>query len=234
MSGTLSLLSPLVGAAEAMPPLRLQAGLRRTVARLADRFRQAIYRRRDEQARGRVRHLVHVGAHNGRGYPGLLSGLRNTEVHLFEANPRLAAGLRERLAGHDNLKVYEAALSDQAGEAEFHISEDSRGSSLFGSKRNLVSPQAIKVKTMATGAFLDSLEGDLALYLNCEGGEFHIVPQVLEGERWRRVALCHVDWHDQPWRLPEMAAEAGRLRRELAAQGVRQVGAEYFFWILAG
>jgi FkbM family methyltransferase len=68
----------------------------------------------------RVRHLVHVGVHEGEEVPGYLG----TSVHritLVEPIPELADRLRRRYADTPRVEVVEAACSDAEGVATLHV-----------------------------------------------------------------------------------------------------------------
>lgn len=213
--------------------LRHRVSFRRAFKRWADDLATWMSRGRDRRIRRRLRHLVHVGGHHGEEIRAHLDRLEGLTIHLFEANPDLAARLEGEFSGRSDVVVHGAAMADRDGEGPFFVSRQTEGSSLYGTKRNLVDAREISVPYVAAGGFVDGLDGEVALYLNCEGGEFRILPDLLEQDRWRKVPLAHVSWHDQAWRLPEMAPEAARLRRGLAGRGVRLVTSRAFYKILA-
>jgi len=69
---------------------------------------------------------IDIGAHTGRHALPMSCGVGSGSVAAFEPNPTVAGWLRARLTGlaADNVTVYEMALSDESGDAEFVVAVD--------------------------------------------------------------------------------------------------------------
>lgn len=76
------------------------------------------------------RGVLHVGAHQGAEVETYL-GLGCPKVALFEANPKLAEGLRQKFSDYRQVRVIEAAVSEQEGRATFNITSNDQSSSLL-------------------------------------------------------------------------------------------------------
>lgn len=78
----------------------------------------------------RFRGVVHVGAHLGEEVP-LYETLGAQDVVLVEANPELAAKLREKFSASPHVVIAEQCLADREEERTFHVNAYSQSSSLL-------------------------------------------------------------------------------------------------------
>ena len=74
--------------------------------------------------------LVYVGLHKGASFDAVF---RNYEIcYGFEANPELYKKLRTRFRKHENVHIFNVAVTDQDGEIDFNISSNDGASSSVG------------------------------------------------------------------------------------------------------
>lgn len=106
--------------------------------------------------------VVHAGAHEGQEVAVYRKrGL--SPIILYEANPHIAARLRTRFGGSDDVVVIEAAVSDKAGTATFNIANSDQSSSLLDLKTHtelypeVAYVEQVEVQTLTLDASLSQL-----------------------------------------------------------------------------
>jgi FkbM family methyltransferase len=124
-------------------------------------------------------------------YPG-------AKVHAYEANPHVAALLRENMAANawTNVSVNEVALSDKEGELTFHISED------LGTLLGSVMPErgggtAMRVKAARLSQQMAGMERINVVKMDVEGAEWPILADLLESGQFARPDQYLVEYHHQ-------------------------------------
>lgn len=101
--------------------------------------------------------VLHVGAHKGQELPTYRAN-KISPVVFVEANPDLAAALREKTAGDDDIYLVEGAASDSAGKATFNITSMDQSSSLLPLAKHsemypkIVVEKRIEVRTLTLDA----------------------------------------------------------------------------------
>ena len=74
--------------------------------------------------------LVYLGAHRGKGLSRICGRYR--KVYCFEANPKMAAKLRQRFAWRKHVEVVEAAVTGVDGSVTFNVSSRNGAASSVG------------------------------------------------------------------------------------------------------
>lgn len=129
-----------------------------------------------------VRHLVHVGAHEGEEVPHYrAAGIER--ITLVEPIPALAAGLRQRFP---DVTVVEAACSDAEGTATLHIPRRTNMATLIP-----VDGYTIKVPLVRLDAVAPDADGAV---IDVQGHEFAVLDAAPWGSlRVLMVETCTVD-----------------------------------------
>ena len=92
--------------------------------------------------------VLHIGAHEGREIE-TYDRANVAHVCFVEANPDLAARLRDKFKGRDDVTVVENAIADQPGTMQFHITSMDQSSSLLElHKHRDVYPEIVPTKTI--------------------------------------------------------------------------------------
>lgn len=134
---------------------------------LKERVDIALEFERMEQFGIRPKGAVHVGAHKG---DEITTYLRRgiSRVVFIEANPDLAAGLRQRFADQPDVTVIEAAASEKEGRATFNITSMDQSSSLLPLKEHsrlypkIKVERSIEVRTARLDELLNEAEVNFA------------------------------------------------------------------------
>ncbi|MEM9973362.1 MAG: FkbM family methyltransferase [Pseudomonadota bacterium] len=82
------------------------------------------------------RGVLHIGAHQGKEIE-LYDRIGAERVAFFEANPDLAAQLRDRFASNPTVDVVERAISESEGRATFNVASSDQSSSLLQFEKHL-------------------------------------------------------------------------------------------------
>ena len=141
------------------------------------------------------RGVLHVGAHKGQELPTYRAN-KLSPIVFVEANPDLAAALREKVRDDMDVHVIEAAASDRAGTATFNIASMDQSSSLLPLQKHAVLYPKIKyekeiqVQTMTLDAIIEGTGIDPAsinmLTMDIQGAE-------LMALRGATETLKHID-----------------------------------------
>lgn len=108
--------------------------------------------------------IVEAGAFNGNDSVKMAQALPKGMIYAFEPDPNNFLTLQKNIEGVDNIIIYEMALSDSIGTAEFHQSEDpnhpnsAQSGSLLVPKEHLnyssvIFPTIVEVKTITLDAW---------------------------------------------------------------------------------
>jgi FkbM family methyltransferase len=152
---------------------------------------------------------------------------RTAKVYAFEPDPWTAAELRTRLADVPNVEVIEAAAGTEDGTfplyrtASFDADpvEQSQSSSLMVQKRNIDTASAVDVKAIDFPAFLEGLEGEIAVIkMDIEGVEVPLLEALFDHSVRTRIGHLFVETHES--RIPDLLARTDALR-DRAAQMTR-------------
>jgi FkbM family methyltransferase len=143
-----------------------------------------------------------LGAHKGE-YTAKLAAT-GAQVHAFEPEPMLFAGLQERFADTPNVILHQAAIAAEAGRMTLHV-EMRKGSALPGPSNTLVKGHScarggplIEVECVDFFAFLDSLGSVPAVVkMDIEGAEVPILERLFEEDMLDKTGMLFVETHER-------------------------------------
>ncbi len=128
--------------------------------------------------------IIDVGANVGQ-FGIACSKLFNTAtVYSFEPNPDVFKQLQKNATAISNLNVFDQALGDKPGSAEFFVNSHSHSSSLLelGEKHKQAFPDAqqsqsivVDVSTLAAVSEKIQFDKPVLLKLDVQGYEFHVI-----------------------------------------------------------
>lgn len=172
--------------------------------------------------------VVHVGANRG-GEVATYKALGARRIVLVEANPALAAELREAFAGDPAFAIAAVAAGESDGDADFHLTSFDQSSSLLKLKRHaeiypeIVAQGTIRVPVRRIDRILDELglaaEPFDLLSLDIQGAELMALkgaPSLLRRVHAINCELCFEE-------LYEGCALAGDIDAFLGEQGFMRV-----------
>ncbi|MHA6346492.1 FkbM family methyltransferase [Roseivivax sp. CAU 1761] len=195
--------------------LRYQRKLRKLGAPAAE----AAFRAALERAAGAV--CIDLGANLGQHTRTMAA--RAGRVYAFEPDPWTAERLRAGTGDLANVEVIEAAAGTAEGRltlyraADFDSDPDtlSQSSSLVAEKRNIDTTSGIEVRVVDFPAFLERIEGEIAVIkMDIEGAEVDLLESLLDHPVARRIGHIFVETHES--RIPELAPRTEALRRRCA------------------
>ena len=116
----------------------------------------------------------------------------NCNIHIFEPHPQFYAECRQRFQSTDKVTVHDYGLSDSDG--KFFISDDGDASSFSHTNHR---GQGIECKLrIAHEAFSDiGLSHIDLLKINIEGGEFQVLPILIENDWMKRIRFLQIQFH---------------------------------------
>lgn len=150
-----------------------------------------------------------VGAFRGDWTDTVLRQQPAAQMHLFEPHPGFAAALRDKFAGRDHVTVHELAIGSRTGTMMLSDAGDA-SSSVADHGR------AFEARTQSVGDFLaDHPVDEIALMkVNIEGGEYDLLPALIDSGDIRRVARLQVQFH---LFAPDMRGMRDDIRQRLEA-----------------
>jgi len=134
--------------------------------------------------------VLDVGGYHG-DWAARMTELYGVAVHAFEPHPRFAQMMQERFDERDDVHVHDFAMGSEAG--TLALSDDENASSAL-----------VASGTQVTGAILPVAdvfeELDLAevkvIKMNIEGGEYDLLPALIETGLMARVDRLTVQFHN--------------------------------------
>lgn len=133
-------------------------------------------------------------------------------LKIYEPNPHAVAVLKERFKDK-NAEIFPFGLGSR--NQTCLLSNDGMGSSIFASSRNYQHADKIEVTLRDVRDVFEELkvpEIDL-IKINIEGGEYDLLPRLIETGLVKRCKIIRVQFHD--W-IPNAFAMRRRIVRELA------------------
>lgn len=114
----------------------------------------------------------------------------NCNIYIFEPIAKYAEKIKARFAKNHKIMVYPMALTDETKDGVINYKED--GSSLYGS-----GGEQIQIKQKSIKEFL--LENEIVnidlMKINCEGGEYPLLEQLLNSGLISRVYNLQIQFH---------------------------------------
>jgi len=134
------------------------------------------------------------------------------QLKIYEPNPNSVAVLRERFKDK-TAEIFPFGLG--ASNQTCLLSNDGMGSSIFAASRNFNKSEKIEIEirdVKEAFAELDLPEVDM-IKINIEGGEYELLPRLIETGLVQRCRIVRVQFHD--W-IPHAFAMRRRIVRQLA------------------
>lgn len=134
--------------------------------------------------------VLDFGGYLGAWSDRVLAQRPKATIHMFEPHPKFAADLTQKYESDPRVTVHAIALG--RAEGTLSLSDAADGSSAVAAhERSFTAP------VVAAGAFLDAhaLSGIDLCKINIEGGEYDLLPALLESGAMARIARVQVQFH---------------------------------------
>ena len=154
--------------------------------------------------------VLDIGGFEGGWSDVILAKRPGAVIHIFEPHPGFAKALRSKFAGNANITVHECAIGSQAGQLE--LSDSADASSAFGAKPGQT--YLAEVRSVADFFATSGLQSVDLAKINIEGGEYDLLPGMIDAGLIDRVKRLQVQFHlfDPAW-----SATRDAIRGRLAA-----------------
>ena len=211
-------------------PGELGLKYRRKLRKLFAPAAEAAFREALTGAAGKI--CVDLGANLGQHTRTMAA--HAAKVYAFEPDPWTAAELRTRLADVPNVEVIEAAAGTEDGTFPLYRTssfdadpvEQSQSSSLMAQKRNIDTDSAVDVKVIDFPAFLDALDGEIAVIkMDIEGAEVPLLEALFDHPVRKRIGHLFVETHES--RIPDLLARTDALRARAEAMTQPRVNMDW-------
>lgn len=133
--------------------------------------------------------VLDVGGFEGN-WAAAVHGASGAVVHVFEPHPGFAAAIARRFAGNPAIKVHDLALGSAAGSLQ--LSDDGDASSSFRKAAATVMGRVVPVRDFLTPAAFPRID---LVKINIEGGEYDLLPALVEAGVMPRIDLLQVQFH---------------------------------------
>ncbi|SDC67074.1 FkbM family methyltransferase [Ruegeria marina] len=151
--------------------------------------------------------VLDVGGFEGGWADLILSFQPKARVHVFEPHPRFAEALRSKFACQPNVMVHEFAIG--GAEGVLRLSDDGDASSAFGGKGGVLEAPIRPADAVFTELGLDRVD---LMKVNIEGGEYDLLPALLDSGLMPRIGRLQVQFHlFEPALIETRAAICARL-----------------------
>lgn len=134
--------------------------------------------------------VLDCGGYEGRWAAGIHERYGCT-VHVLEPVKRFYQQIVQRFAGNDKIHVYNLGIGGRSETVLFFIKGDMTGAYAENPDADLVHLEAAD----SLLRMLDIVELDV-LKLNIEGGEWEVIPRLIETGEIKRVKNLQVQWHN--------------------------------------
>jgi FkbM family methyltransferase len=120
-----------------------------------------------------------------------MASLYGLRVEIFEPHPRFAAAIAERFAGRDDIRTHAFAIGSQAG--SLALSDDENASSALVGAANAVQGKVRPVDEVFEALGLSHVA---VAKMNIEGGEYDLLPALIDSGLIGRIDRLTVQFHD--------------------------------------
>lgn len=134
--------------------------------------------------------VIDFGGFEGTWTDAVLSAQPEARVHVFEPHPGYAAALRDKFADRPNVTIHEAAMGREAG--TLSLSDAGDASSAVAAHERSFSAPVIAARTFFDDQGIDRVQ---LAKINIEGGEYELLPALIEAGLIGRVARLMVQFH---------------------------------------
>ena len=141
--------------------------------------------------------VLDIGGYEGGWSDVVLAARPAAIIHIFEPHPDFANELRSKFSGNPNITIHECAIGAEPG--QLTLSDSADASSAFGAK----SGQTYVAEVRSVAEFFETSglkDVDLAK-INIEGGEYDLLPGMMDAGLMDRVKRLQVQFHlfDPSW-----------------------------------
>jgi FkbM family methyltransferase len=152
--------------------------------------------------------VVELGGYKGNWSYRILEKHRPKVYHLFEPVPDFMRECRASLSKFTQVVYHQVAVGDKDGECAINIDNDS--TSTF----TPASSKVITIQTVSVDTFLHLIPASVQLLgINCEGGEYHLLEQLVETGEIQRFRDIQVQFHGC---VPNSGPRSTAIREALA------------------
>ncbi|MDF1717865.1 MAG: FkbM family methyltransferase [Antarcticimicrobium sp.] len=151
--------------------------------------------------------VIDFGGFEGTWTDAVLAAQPEARVHVFEPHPGYAAALRDKYCDRPNVTVHEGALGRAAG--TLSLSDAGDASSAVADHDHSFSAPVFAAREFFEAQGIDRVQ---LAKMNIEGGEYELLPALIETGLIGRIARLMVQFHlFRPADEPARAAVAARL-----------------------
>ena len=133
--------------------------------------------------------VLDVGGYHG-DWADRMVTLYGVKVHVFEPHPRFAKMIEDRVSGNPDVVVHPYAIGRNAG--RLVLSDDENASSALAAKDTGVAGQVRAVADVFEAHQIDQVA---VVKMNIEGGEYDLLPALIEADLMRRIGRLTVQFH---------------------------------------
>lgn len=162
-------------------------------------FKQMVKRYKRERSAGTVTHfpwltgtsvVFDFGGYKG-DWTAAVAQSQGAEFHVFEPHPSFAATLARRFANDPRIRVHDFALASRGG--TFTLSDNLDASSVHGEVADGIVCRSVAVTEFFADRPLSRID---VMKMNIEGGEYDLLPALLDGGHVERIGTLLVQFHN--------------------------------------
>jgi len=144
----------------------------------------------DDMGDGAV--IFDVGAYEGAWTKRMATRYPTSQIYAFEPAPRAFGVAKERLAGIDNIKLYNFGLSEISGTLTLY--DALRDGATFFENGH---PDTVDAEVRNVRDFIEAekVERIALMSINIEGGEFELLQYLIKTKLIRTVERLMIQWH---------------------------------------
>jgi FkbM family methyltransferase len=131
--------------------------------------------------------VIDLGGYEG-SWAERLTSYYNVHMHVFEAHPGFASALQKAMAGRKKTTVHPVALASANG--TFSLTEDGDGSRADATGKIVC--KSVEAKAYLTAIGVEKID---LLKINIEGGEYDILPHLIDMDLISNVKILQVQFH---------------------------------------
>lgn len=132
-----------------------------------------------------------VGAYEGEWSRRMADKYADYRLFAFEPAPRAFEVARKRLSAYENVSLYNFGLGVTSG--TFRLYDHQRDAATFVQ----IGGSAIDAEIVSIGEFMnqENIDRIALMAVNIEGGEFELLPHLIDSRLVRRVERFMIQWH---------------------------------------
>ncbi|TDK50812.1 FkbM family methyltransferase [Antarcticimicrobium luteum] len=134
--------------------------------------------------------VLDFGGFEGEWTDAVLAAQPQARVHVFEPHPGYAAALREKYADRPGVTVHECALGREAG--TLALSDAGNASSAVADHARSFTAPVVAVRDFLAETGIGQVQ---LAKINIEGGEYELLPALIEAGLIGRIARLMVQFH---------------------------------------